>query len=449
MMRAFLLLWSALWTLGLPLILAYLWKRGRKDPAYTAHLAERFGRYRVPPNFRRKFVPGSDAAPVWVHAVSLGELRSAVPLIRALFDQGARVVTTHFTPAGRAEAARVFAADIAAGRLCAVWVPLETAWAYRGFFRAFQPAYGLVMEIEIWPRMVAASKAHKVPLFMCNAQYPSRALARDSSGLRVRQAVMRGFAGALVKSDLQARRFASVGVRNIAVTGELRFDQPVPPALVAAGQAARDWIGAAQRRVVTIASAIEGEDATYLHAIHALRADHAARGLPMPLFVYVPRRPERFNAVAQQLAAEGLSLLRRSSLAPAFDPAAWAQAPAMPDIFFGDSLGEMYGYLAMADQVIVGGGFNPKGAHNISEALVLGKPVITGPHTHTIEYPFAEAEAAGVARTVPDAAALAAALIANAATDPARIAAFTAAHSDATAKTLAAIPQLLAAVRPS
>ncbi|RGP37214.1 3-deoxy-D-manno-octulosonic acid transferase [Pseudotabrizicola alkalilacus] len=445
MIRAFLLLWSALWTFGLPLILLYLWRRGRKDPAYTAHLAERFGRYGAPVNFRRKFAPG----PVWVHAVSLGELRSAVPLIRALLDRGDTVVTTHFTPAGRGEAERVFAADIAADRLRAVWVPLETGWAYRGFFRAFQPSYGLVMEIEIWPRMVAAARAHGVPLFMCNAQYPSRAITRDSKGLRLRQAVMRGFAGALVKSDLQRQRFAAVGVQNIAVTGELRFDQPVPPALVAAGQAARVWIGAQDRRVITIASAIEDEDATYIHAIHALRADHTANALPMPLIVYVPRRPERFNEVAQALADEGFSTLRRSSLPGTFDPSLWGASPAIPDIFFGDSLGEMYGYLAMADQVIVGGGFNPKGAHNISEALVLGKPVITGPHTHTIEYPFAEAEAAGVARSVPDAERLAADLLANRQPDAARIAAFVAAHSDATRKTLAAIPQLLAVVRPS
>jgi 3-deoxy-D-manno-octulosonic-acid transferase len=437
MMRLFLLAWSALWTFGLPLVLGYLWKRGRKDPAYTAHLAERFGRYPVT-------MPGA----VWVHAVSLGELRSAVPLIRALLDRGERVVTTHFTPAGRAEAERVFAADIAAGRLCAVWVPLETGWAYAGFFRAFRPAYGLVMEIEIWPRMVAASRAAGVALFMCNAQYPNRALARDGKGLRLRQAVMRGFAGALVKSDLQARRFAAVGVQNIAVTGELRFDQPVPPALVAAGQAARQWIGAADRRVITIASAIEGEDATYLHAIRALHDQARSLGQPKPLIVYVPRRPERFNDVFQIIVNEGFNVLRRSQFATPFDPSIWQAPDQCPDVFFGDTLGEMYGYLAMADQVIVGGGFNPKGAHNISEALVLGKPVITGPHTHTIEYPFAEAAAAGVAVSVPDAAALAQTLLANDQPRSEQIAAFVAAHSDATAKTLAAIPQLLAAVRP-
>ncbi len=431
-MTVFLLVWSALWTVGLPLVLVYLWKRGRKDPAYTTHLAERFGRYPAP-----------------LPAVALGELRSAVPLIRALMDRGERVVTTHFTPAGRGEAERVFAADIAAGRLRAVWVPLETGWAYAGFFRAFRPAYGLVMEIEIWPRMVFAARAARVPLFMCNAQYPSRALARDSSGLRLRQAVMRGFAGALVKSDLQAQRCSGVWLSNIAVTGELRFDQPVPQGHVAAGRAAREWLGAAARRVITIASAIEGEDPTYVHAIHALRADHAARGQPMPLFVYVPRRPERFSDVSQTLSAEGFSLLHRSTLWPELDPATWGVAPSCPDILLGDSLGEMYAYLAMADQVIVGGGFSPKGAHNISEALVMGRPVITGPHTHTIEYPFAEAEAAGVARSVTDAAELAQVLVRNAQPDPARIAAFVAAHSDATRKTLEAIPVLLAAVRPS
>jgi 3-deoxy-D-manno-octulosonic-acid transferase len=313
-------------------------------------------------------------------------------------------------------------------------VPIETAWAFRCFFRAFRPVFGLVMEIEIWPRMVFAAKAADVPLFMCNAQYPANSLARDSGGLRLRQQVMRGFSGALVKSELQADRFRKVGVNNIAVTGELRFDQPVPAGLVAAGEAARN--------------SIEGEDLTYLHAIRALRADHMARDFEMPLFVYVPRRPERFDEVAAILAAESLSILRRSDLQSAFDPAGWGKTTC-PDVFLGDSLGEMYGYLAMSDEVIVGGGFHPKGAHNISEALVLGKPVVTGPYVQTIEYPFVEAAAAGVALSVANAAELADHLIARAPSDANAIAAFVAAHSHATERTLAAIPELLAGVRTS
>lgn len=432
-LRLFLWFWSALWTAGLPLILFYLRKRGKKDALYSDHIAERFGRYGTP--FK---------GAIWVHAVSLGEMRSAVPMIRAMLARGDRVVSTHFTPAGRREAQSVFADEITAGQMRCVWVPFETAWAYRGFFRAFRPICGLVMEIEIWPRMVFAAKHAGVPLFMCNAQYPKKSMARDAGGMQLRHQVMRGFAGALVKSQLQADRFASIGLTNIKVTGELRFDQPIPPALLTAGQAARRWIGALDRRVITIASAIEGEDVVYLHAIVALRSDHAARNLPAPLFIYVPRRPERFDEVAQSIAASGLSILRRSELFDTeLNPDNWGAAPALPDVILGDSLGEMYFYLAMADQVIVGGGFNPKGAHNIIEPLALKKPILTGPHIGTIEYPFVEAEAAGVAQSVPDAAALAQALLLPVSSDPAQIDAFFAAHSGATEKTLTALDHLL------
>ena len=243
----FLRLWSLLWHLGLPFLLVYLWRRGQKDALYTRHIGERLGRYPVT-------LPGA----IWVHAVSLGEMRSAVPLIRALLDRGETVVTTHFTPAGRREAERVFAVEIATGKLAAVWVPFETSWAFAGFFRAFRPKLGLVMEIEIWPRMIFAAKAAGVPLYMCNAQYPTKSMARDArSGLR--HHLMRGFAGALVKSDLQAQRFASVGVQRITVTGELRFDQPIPDAHLAAARALRPVL-AGTRRVIAFASVTEPEE---------------------------------------------------------------------------------------------------------------------------------------------------------------------------------------------
>lgn len=428
----FLLLWSALWTLGVPLFLLYLFRRARKAPGYSAHIMERFGRYPAP-------LPGA----VWIHAVSLGELRSAVPLIQALLARGERIVTTHLTPAGRAEAERVFAEDIRFGRLQPVWVPAETAWAYRGFFKAYRPKYGLVMEIEIWPRMVFAARSAGVPLFMCNAQYPLDSLKRDSRGLRLRQRVMQGFAGALVKSRLQADRFHSVGVRNIAITGELRFDQPVPEDLVKAGRDTRCWIGADARRVICIASAIEGEDETYLHAIAVLKQQAVRQNAPAPFFVYVPRRPERFDLVAATLAAAGHTVLRRSALTQGFAPDLWGPPATCPDIFLGDSLGEMYAYLAMADDVIVGGGFNPKGAHNISEALVMGKPVITGPHVHTIEFPFVEARDAGIARSVKDASELATVLQSGWTPAEGAIQKFVNDQSNATERSLAALPRLL------
>lgn len=428
-LRLALFLYSVVWWLGLPFVLLYLWRRGRRDALYSAYLAERFG-------VHRPFPPGA----IWIHAVSLGELRSAVPMIRALLDRGDRVVTTHFTPAGRREAARVFAADIAAGQLRVAWVPFELGFAYRRFFKTFAPKCGLVMEVEIWPRMIMAARGAGVPLFMCNAQYPSKSFTRDGrTGLRAQ--VMRGFAGALVKSDLQAQRFASVGVPNIRVTGELRFDQPIPPELVAAGGTARRWLGAKDRRVITIASAVQGEDDVYITAILGLRAVHLAKDLPMPLVVYVPRKPERFDEVSVLLTTAGLTVGKRSAL---LDDtlAPIGNAPDI-DVLLGDSLGEMYAYLAMADTVIVGGGFTAKGAHNIIEPLALRKPVLTGPETWTIEFPFVEAETAGVARSVPDGATLLAALVESANTDPTAIEAFFNAHSGATARTIAALDQML------
>ncbi len=443
-LRLALTAYTALWAIGLPLVLFYLWRRGRKDALYFKLLPERFGRHRPFP-----------AGAIWVHAVSLGELRSAVPLIRALIDRGDTVITTHFTPAGRREAERVFGPDIAAGRLRVAWVPFEYGFAYRRFFKTFAPRCGLVMEIEIWPRMIMAARSAGVPLYLCNAQYPSKSYARDGghdrgrdgghdggrSGFRAQ--VMQGFAGALVKSGLQAARFASVNVPNIHVTGELRFDQPIAPHLLAAGIDARAWLGAKDRRVITVASAVEGEDTVYINAVHAVLANDKAVGRNQTLTVYVPRKPERFDEVAAMLTAAGLTVGRRSVLLDAgFVPI--GLAPNI-DVLLGDTLGEMYAYLAMADTVIVGGGFTPKGAHNIIEPLALRKPVIVGPVIHTIEYPAVEAITAGVCAWADTAADLQGLLLAPYAGGPDDLAtqAFFNAHSGATQRTIAALDTLL------
>jgi 3-deoxy-D-manno-octulosonic-acid transferase len=287
------------------------------------------------------------------------------------------------------------------------------------------------MEIEIWPRMIFAARAARVPLYMCNAQYPSDSMARDAR-LGLRPALMRGFAGALVKSDLQAERFAAVGVRNISVTGELRFDQPIPPAHLAAAKVVRPGLG--PRRVIAFASVTEAEEPLFLAAAQELLAVRTP-----PVIVFIPRAPERFDALARAMTEKVILFARRSQrldrkLAPL------SQAPM--DLLLGDSLGEMYFYLGLADRVVVGGGFQPKGSHNIIEPLALKRPVIVGPQIQTIEYPAVEAIAAGVClqtkaeRLVQDVQDW---------PDPTAeaMAAFMAAHSGATRRTLAVLDGLL------
>ncbi|MCU0815346.1 MAG: 3-deoxy-D-manno-octulosonic acid transferase [Cypionkella sp.] len=431
-LNLFLLFYRLAWLLLTPMVLAYLWLRGRKDADYRRNLAERFG-------FYRQDLP-KDV--IWLHVVSLGEMRSATALVRALIDRGDPVLLTHFTPAGRRESHRLFGPEIAAGQVTVVWVPLDMAWCYRRFLAACKPRIGLTLEVEIWPAMIFACRAAGVPLYLCNGIYGTRSVARDSRGLRLRQRVIAGLAGAFVKSDLQAARFAAIGVKNITVTGELRFDQPVPPNQLRAAEALGPSLRQG-REIITIASGVEGEEALFADIIRQTRGPQGER--PPPLFIYVPRAPERFSAVAESLRAAGLSVLRRSEV---LDAHLAVVAPLdAADVLLGDSLGEMFFYLALSDRVIVGGGFTPRGAHNIIEPLMLGKPVVTGPHIWTIEYPFIEAEAAGVATRLKDGDALLAALRHPAEAQKEDIAAFLRQHGGASFRTLAAMDRAIASSR--
>lgn len=412
-LRRFLWLYKVLWTLGLPLALAYLFWRSRRDPLYRGHLAERFG-------FYRKTIQNA----VWVHAVSLGELRSAVPLINSLIAEGEHIVITHFTPAGRRETEKVFAAEIADGFVVPIWIPLEFGWTFRRFFRAFQPRYGLVMEIEIWPEMIRSAHVNGVPLFPCNAQYPNKSFTRDQNKSKWRGDLFAGFSGAFVKSDLQEQRFSYAGCPDVHVTGELRFDQPIPAVQVAKGEAAKRQLN---RPTLTITSVVKGEDETYINLI---------KNASDRLFIYVPRAPERFDETHQMLIDAGIKVARRTSVLS--DDLTLNTVPDV-DVILGDSMGEMYFYLALCDAAIVGGSFVEKGAHNISEPLALGKPVIVGPHTWTIEFPLIEALAAGAAKQAHSAKALMNLITQNNIQSPDKARAFFATQQGSVARTMAAI----------
>jgi 3-deoxy-D-manno-octulosonic-acid transferase len=420
----------------LPILLVYLWWRGRKDPLYTEHLGERFGFYRH---------TTTNNNTVWVHAVSLGELRSAVPLIKALLQQGESVVTTHFTPVGRREAINTFSKEIENGQLLVVYVPLEFDFAFQRFYKTLQPKYGLVMEVEYWPCMIASARRAGIPLFLCNGQYPTRSFDRDTKGIGLRSRLVSGFAGVMVKSDLQAQRFRSLGVSNVAITGELRFDQPIPQNQLHAADKLLTQLHQTSQ-IITIASAVEGEDDGYIETILSIRQfAQSNKTLPV-LFVYVPRAPERFNDVKALLENAGLSVATRSTL---LNEALECQhKPEAFDVLLGDSMGEMYFYLKLATQVIGGGGFTPNGAHNISEALALDKPVLVGPTLWTIEYPAMEAIEAGVVNSVENTGALISVIEHTLTEQPAvnaqQVRDFFAQHTGAIDKTLTAIPQLLA-----
>lgn len=382
--RAFLSAYSSLLRAGLPLVWHYFRRRAARDPRYGEHLKERRGE------------GDAFAADLWVHAVSLGELRSAEPLIRLCLDAGWRIVTTHATPAGRSAAEDAFADAIAEGRLAVRYAPVDVRSYWRRFIHGTRPRVGLVMEMEFWPNMIETAAEEGVSLYLANSQVPGRSFPRARRLAAVAGHPVARTKGVFAKSERMAERFRALGAREVEALGETRFDVPPPNSHVSAGVKFAERVG---RRVVTFASVVAGEEATCLAAVRSLLSDRAPA-----LIVWVPRAPELFEATAERLRAAGLSVATRTD---AFDRDLNQTSDlSQVDVLVGNSFGEMFFYLAAADVVVVGGGFVEKGAHNVIEPLALAKPVITGPHVWTIEFPGVEAQEAGVL-TVTDKAGLA------------------------------------------
>ena len=373
--RIFLFVYAFFFRVLTPVVWRYFRKRARSDAGYGLHLDERKGE-------------GTPfAADLWLHAVSLGEVNSAEPLVRLALQDGYRVLTTHATPAGRAKVEQTFADKVAAGQLAARFSPIDRPDYWQTFFASCAPRIGLVVEMEFWPWMIEAARDAGVPLVLVNAQIPAGSWpkARRLASL-VGHPVAR-MAAVFAKSETQAGRFRALGASDVRTAGETRFDIVPPESQIQLGKA----FGASLqgKKVVAIASVVEGEEDVYVQALAKLFSD------PEPPFViWVPRAPERFQASGEFLQSAGFEIALRSQL---FDNVLNPVAePGNARILVGDSLGEMTFYLASADAVIVGGGFGRRGSHNIIEPLALGKPVITGPSVGTIEFPAVEAEAAGL-----------------------------------------------------
>ena len=433
-------LYELLWHLLLPLVLLFLWRRGQREPLYRQFWGERWGRTRTV--LQR---------PVWVHSASMGEMRGAAPLVRALLAAGYPVLLTTLTPAGRSAAQSLFAADMAAGRAQVAYVPFELGWAVRRFIWQVRPRAALMTEIDTWPVLLATIRRQGVPLGMANAQYPKKSFERDPRWGGFRAGLFQAYQLVLCKSETHAQRFRAVGCPLVVVAGETRFDLPASPQQLAA---AEHWVQRWQlatavhggRPVLCFASAIVGEDEQFLQALTQVKTGLQQAGLAQPLVVYVPRSPQRFEAVAQMFEAAGLRVARRSRmLDAALQPVAGALDMQHIDLLLGDSLGEMYFYLALSQVVVVGGSFVDSGAHNVIEPLALKKPVLVGPSIWGIEYPGVEALAAGVLQQHADAASLSAALV-QLLTEPAAYAAAMAGaeaffneHGGATAKHMAVL----------
>ncbi|MEO6146107.1 MAG: lipid IV(A) 3-deoxy-D-manno-octulosonic acid transferase [Sulfuriferula sp.] len=363
-----------------PYALLHLLWRARRQPTYLAHWGERFGFNSVCPT----------QPVIWLHAVSVGETRAAVPLVQALLARypDHRILLTHTTPTGRATSESLFGEQV-----IRVYLPYDYSFAVRRFVRHFKPVVGLLMETEIWPNLIRACHASGTPVLLVNAR------------LSVRSARRYGWLDALVRSSLReldvvvaqthadADRLTRLGALRVEVAGNLKFDCEPPLAQIQAGEQLRAQIGGF-RSVFVAASTREGEEALVLDALKQL-------ALPDLVTVIVPRHPQRFGEVAKLLEERGIVYQRRSTGLP---------VTAQTTVLLGDTMGELFAYYRAADVAFVGGSLLPFGGQNLIEAAAVGCPVLIGPHTWNFTDVVRQAIACGAAQRVEDVASLAGAL---------------------------------------
>ncbi len=373
----------------LPRALLHLWWRARRQPAYRAHLAERFGHY------------GASAPPplIWVHAVSVGETRAAAPLIAELQRQYPRhrILLTHMTPTGRETGVALYGDSVQRA-----YLPYDFPYAVARFLDHFKPVCGILLETEIWPNLIHACRLRKLPVYLLNARMSEKSRRRYARFRALATTSLNELTAIIAQSPADAERLRSLGAKSVAVTGNLKFDITPDPALVARGLRWREHWGSA-RPVLLCASTREGEEAILLEALRQL-------DMPDLLTVIVPRHPQRFDDVAALIARAGFAYQRRSADAP---------ITAQTRILIGDSMGEMFAYYAASDVAIIGGSLLPFGAQNLIEACAAGCPVVVGPHTYNFAEVVQLALAAGAAvrvETAPAAIAAARELL----LDPAR-----------------------------
>lgn len=356
-----------------------LW-RGFRVPGYWRNVAERYG-------FGPPLAPGG----VWVHGVSVGEAQAAAALVRELRarDPGLPLLLTTFTPTGR-DRARAVLGDGAA----ISYVPFDLPFVVPRFFDRVRPRVVVIVETELWPNLFRECGRRGVPLVLASARVSPRSVRRYRRFAGLFADTLENGVVIGAQSEADAERFVAIGASpsRTRVTGNLKFDYTLPADVPARALKLRQSLGAG-RRVWVAGSTHEGEEEVLLAAHELVR-----RRYPDALLVMVPRKPERFDAVASWLRKRGVAVVTRSS-----------GEAVRPDttVLLVDTLGELVPFYGAGEVAYVGGSLVPVGGHNLMEPAALAKPMLTGPYTQNavgIAELFLEVGAAHTVRTAAEVA---------------------------------------------
>lgn len=322
---------------------------------------------------------------IWLHAVSLGEVVAAAPLVKAMHERHPdyRYVVTTVTETGR-EAVEQRLAGIAEHR----YAPLDFSWVVSAKVEQWRPTLYLFVETELWPNMLWTLKRRGIPAILVNGRVSSRSFGRQDFPL-VRgfyRSVLRTLTLCLMQSRRDAERIAALGAKpgSVHVTGNIKFDQPVPPVEPDSSFRAQLGIGEGDQLVLA-GSTHPGEEEQLVTAYRQLWPRYASMVLML-----APRHIERAEAVETMVREAGLAVQRKSRL---------SGAASGPRVIILDTRGELARAYREATVAYVGGTLIPVGGHNVLEPAVWGTPVLFGPHTdHCAESAALLEEAGGASR---------------------------------------------------
>ena len=342
------------------MVALYLLYRGIRNRAYFGHMTERFGF--LPPSFQ-----STGYRCIWFHAVSVGEVLSAVELIRRLRSEqpGLSIFLSTTTLAGRATAEQRLQHGV-------FFLPLDYRSMVRRVLRRLRPSAVVILETEIWPNLYRESKRAGASLILANGRISDRSLPsyRRASGF---------FRHVLLWPDViftqtgeDARRFVIAGAPEKAVTpaGNLKYDFN-PPASGIPRDIASFLETKTEEALWIAASTMPPKEASDPDEDDAVISAFTALNRPGLLLIVAPRHPQRFEVVAEKLTKAGVAFARRTAL---------ASAPANARVLLLDSIGELAALFERATAVFMGGTLASRGGHNILEPAYFSKPVIAGPH---------------------------------------------------------------------
>jgi 3-deoxy-D-manno-octulosonic-acid transferase len=348
-------------------------KQGKEDPA---RVSERRG-------IARQARPAGPL--VWIHGASVGEVLAAAALIERLRALNIRILLTSGTVTSASVVAKRFPPDI-----IHQYLPYDSPRFVARFLDHWQPSLALFIESDLWPNLILAGAARRLPMVVINGRMSQRSFPRWQKFHGTISALLGRFDICLVQSDVDAERFSALGSRNVIVTGNLKLDVQAPPADDA--RLERLLSVTRGRPVVVAASTHPGEEEMLLNA-HRTLAPH----FPSLLTVIVPRHPNRGEAIARMIAASGAQVALRSL----------EELPtARTDIYVADTMGELGLFYRLAPIVFMGGSLVPHGGQNPIEAIKLDASIVHGPHVFNFTDVYDALDRAGGARQADDGDAL-------------------------------------------